>query len=411
MKRLLLCALTAFVSFRDIRAAEFRAGDEVRLTQKGTLFFKGQRFRDGEEGETFAVLAHRVDLGKVFVSGKDTEGKDIALAIDQSVTAAVPANADAMIRKVITALRDTKLSEALQIAEIGLRLYPANATLRQLRQDLTAFEETKRRLDSVKVSSATAQVDAERRRRNAATTDRPNRLTGDNTNQTRATQMRDEADRVERQAAVALASAEAAHARATAALDEIIKPVANLTPRGDSRAGKSAVSFDPELKDKLFAQYWVDPFVVPTLDSQADQPSYADTIAFIQRKLSELGQVVEVGFGRNNKQIIVRERSIYATPCTLVCFNPATLSPQVKTFRRNTTFRNQTLERGLVKVSGTDGQKNILLLFAPDVFSATLTSGPQAFYEFEVSDVGDAEKVAKAFAHLITLFGGKADSF
>jgi hypothetical protein len=71
--------------------AEFSKGDTIELTQDAPLFFRQATVRVAKKGERFVVLQDRPTEHRVYVSGKDAKGQEIALNIaEEAVVAAQP---------------------------------------------------------------------------------------------------------------------------------------------------------------------------------------------------------------------------------------------------------------------------------------------------------------------------------
>lgn len=70
-------------------AAEFSKGETIELTQDAPLHFKQTAVRVARKGERFTVLVDRPAEHRVYVSGRDERGQEIALSIAEEAVAAV----------------------------------------------------------------------------------------------------------------------------------------------------------------------------------------------------------------------------------------------------------------------------------------------------------------------------------
>ena len=178
------------------------------LLRKESLYFHDQVLREGKDGESFHVLAYRGEQKKVFVSAKDPQGKEIALAVDEAAVAVIHPNPLVLLDKAAEAAEDRKFDAAAALIAEALRAKPADEDIQKAQRLVASAREIKQRLDTSKAAFATIQTQADRQRHNASITDRPNPLTHDDTNQTRAREMREQADAKESRAGNGLKDAE-----------------------------------------------------------------------------------------------------------------------------------------------------------------------------------------------------------
>lgn len=207
--RSLFSAAILFVLTIGANADPIQPGDTIKLIRKEPLLFREQPFRDGEEGETFSVLARRPETGRVFVLLKDKDGKDIAASIpDNAVT--VVAKASTKIReRAVTAAKAGNLDEATRLIVEALKADPKDPELLAVSQAIITLGAAKETMEKAKKQQAQANVIATTKRKNAAVTNRPNPLApNDTSNQRRAEVMREEAQAMEAEAKLAVSNAQ-----------------------------------------------------------------------------------------------------------------------------------------------------------------------------------------------------------
>jgi len=150
----------------------------------------------------------------------------------------------------------------------------------------------------------------------------------------------------------------------------------------------------------------LEPLSVPNA-AEGSEPPYSETVSFIARKTIGGPYKHEIGYGRDSHLLIIRAIRQDGTPFQVCAVDPKALSPQVKVFKVNERTNGLMLEKGSVKIGCTNGKKEVLTYTAIAGVSRQLGNS----IELECTDLGDAQQVAAAFEHLITIFGGKPDSF
>ena len=160
-----------------------------------------------------------------------------------------------------------------------------------------------------------------------------------------------------------------------------------------------------------------DRFCEPELDV-VNGVSYDETISFIQSHWNDPYKKVQIGYGKVTKKIIIKFRYILpGYQDEILVLNPAQLNPEVKIFsetesngygsqtRYNTSFNSRSTERGSVLIETLNRQNT---LFQYDMWKSVYCTNQ---FKIPCADTSDAGKMAKAWSHLIYLFGGKNDSF
>jgi hypothetical protein len=139
----------------------------------------------------------------------------------------------------------------------------------------------------------------------------------------------------------------------------------------------------------------MDELVAPTDAIIESTPSYDETIQFINAKIYGA-----IGYGKNAAMMIHREKSRTAV------FNPKQLNREVR-FMANTRFG---VTSHSVLLQGRNGAEAFTIWrnFADKSFDKTSKTSS---LKIEVSNALDAEKVAKAYSHLILMFGGEKEAF
>ena len=144
------------------------------------------------------------------------------------------------------------------------------------------------------------------------------------------------------------------------------------------------------MAEKQFLEKISEPNGKPEFTSKATSPSYAETLDFINGKLSEAGWSMK--YGTNSKKFII----IHSSGAYFVDF--ATLSAGIK-YTTVGAFFKVTLEaagaRNPIQNIAMNGQ-------AEDAVTSI---------DVPCKDKFDSEKLAKAFRHLILMAGGKDDPF
>ena len=133
--------------------------------------------------------------------------------------------------------------------------------------------------------------------------------------------------------------------------------------------------------------------IPPTLHS-AGEPSYLDTVTYINNCLKQSGKFLYFDPKRN--KVVVT----YAQDCSAI-FDLADFDPKATEYTTKT-----------VKIYCTDRKAKVSYVCGDNTINTS------SFVEFECADFGSAsvsepqaERLARAFAHLIELFGGKRSLF
>jgi hypothetical protein len=153
----------------------------------------------------------------------------------------------------------------------------------------------------------------------------------------------------------------------------------------------------PKLTFKYLAS---EPFVVPEVDS-AETPSYADTVRFLEGHLDD----TKIGYGEASRMLIVRCYFAGRLENIIVC-DPTKLSTDVKTYSRTEQHGDEEAEVNGVEIDISNGAKDVYYAYDDSGFHQNLSA-----IKLKCHDSVDAEKVAKAWSHLIEMLGGKKDLF
>lgn len=146
-------------------------------------------------------------------------------------------------------------------------------------------------------------------------------------------------------------------------------------------------------------------FTEPPMANRAT-PTFKETINFISNKTSGTYKT-QIGYGKKSNRIIVRVFADEDMPLQVLTFDPADMSPEVKVFKITEPWMGIQVEKGSVRVNCTNNAHKVILYRAfagVDKFNVNLL-------EFHCNDLGDARQVAKAFSHLVSMFGGRRDTF
>jgi hypothetical protein len=349
-------------------AAQFQQGDEIKPTRDESLYFRDHVFRQAKAGETFSVLAHSPDTKKVFVRGTDTDGKQIALAIAEDAIAALPMDVAEVQAEAVAAAKSGRFSDGLHRLEHALRANPTDPSLQTAFKGISQLQVAATTLERAKAVKESVLPEIARKRKNATTANRSNPLDrNDRSGQTRAAQMRADADQTE---AIHRASVEHAQKEYDSALAQL-----------GAAPGSSGAATDD--------------FVEPILAVEAPNPTYAETIEFIN---SRLRKGAKMGYGKNLQKMIYRDRHY-----TYV-FDPKDLTPEVKFltsdnpgspyYGKNVLFqcrgRRQLIEKRGILQPETAMVRN---------------------FAIRASDEVEMTKLGNAVSHLIRILGGTDEAF
>lgn len=373
----ILCTLAATVAAEPIQP-----GDTIKLIRKAPLLFREQPLRDGEEGETFSVLACRPEAGRVFVLLKGKDGKDIAASIpDDAVT--VVAKASTKLReRAVAAAKAGRLEDATRLILEALKTSPKEPELLSLSRAVITIGAAKEAVEKAKKQQAHANGVAAAKRKNAAVADRPNPLApNDTSNQRRAEVMREEAQAIESEAKAALAEAQSRYQAA----------MALLTPpsTGDQRRieGPVAMSMDALMKDPPTNP---NPFVART-------PSFEETIDFINSKIK--GHQQRIWFGKNSRKMLVSYESLGQ----ILVVEPGKMVATVKI----EVITNDAIgvAQAWVRMECVGGNDEAEVVMA----DGKRTKGNS--FAVELDDPSDRDRVATACRHLLEISGAKKEAF
>lgn len=191
MIRILILSL--FFVAVSIGIAEFPPGARVRVVQNEPMLFEGRTYRTGKSGEEFIVLQHKVSTNTVFISFTEPNGRRIALSLPESAVQEVSIDTRAIAVSAAQAL--AKNNYPLAVAELK-RLqshFPNQLACSEAVQIVQSAIQSQQSLTAM-------MANVVRIRRNATVAGRPNALDKrDTSNQKRATSLRVEAAKIERQ--------------------------------------------------------------------------------------------------------------------------------------------------------------------------------------------------------------------
>ena len=365
----------------------FSQGDRVKLTRNEPLLFHDEVFRAGKEGESLTVLTHRPERQRVFVLGKDSAGKDIALSVAQDAVALVPVDTADLQRKAVALVKAENFTDAARLIDQAIRAEPSNPILANTKAAIGAASAARERLDAARANLGRVTAQAKLLRKNAAAIDRPNRLNAnDNTSQQRAERMRAEAAELETAVKQELAEAEDQWRGSVAALAQVLNSPASVAKAGG-------------ISHRTLKDWQEDPATVPTGDISASaDPSYETTIEFINGMIQDdfpsRQARPRLWFGKSSRKMIMQSSS------GVVAFDPKLLTPDVKY-----STGADGAGRHYVELSCTNGRPEILIV-ATDGKRELVKS-----FRLLTADRFDRDKLVKACQHLIGMFGGKEDPF
>ncbi len=438
-----IIAATLAVALSPITTeASFEEGDSVTVTRSVPLHFREEPLRTAKQGEVFRVLAHRDK--RVFLMEKSKDGKSIAIWVPEDSIALVLGDIQKLQKDAIAAVRAGNLDQASAILARAPRADRARPQIVALQKAVTDLMVAKQRMTASKAALAQVTAAADRLRKNAANVDRPNPLSpNDTSNQVRAAQMRKEADQMDSAAREAVSTSEQQHRSLLAAIDNAaatslvapgpaptaapgprIAPVPGreLTKKEQEqmvvqRAHEAAAS---EAMEIASGKRWgelqcnTDRFIEVVPPNPLVGPSYQETLAFINAKLAPYK---ELGYGEKSRKMIVRSLQAEGDgEGETILFNPADLNAKVRYETESRQFNYEVVERGRILLEAFNGQPLLTayeVRSTPDgVFSTQATPRSQCVLSITgtLSSM-DAQRLAKAFAHLILMFGGKGEAF
>lgn len=169
--------------------------------------------------------------------------------------------------------------------------------------------------------------------------------------------------------------------------------VAAPAPVSTPNATKPAVRFDA-LSAKQFTE---DRPVVPKnlLGTNSD-PSFEETLDFINRKLKDSGR--RIWFGERTQKMILLSGD------QVVVFDPGAFNAEVR-FRTN---KGQPYQYSDIEFEVTTGRDEVQFVS----LDGKIEKGKKLFLKWDDNlDPTELKRLATAFSHLIVLFGGKRDAF
>jgi hypothetical protein len=242
-----------------------------------------------------------------------------------------------------------------------------------------------------------AAFEIARIRKNAKVSARPNPLITDGSNLKRAQEQENKADALEDEGQRMLANT----AQRTEELTQSVSKFIVAVREADARERQRLMAKTNEEESKRLAleklkrtqEFFTsldEPEGKPEFADENAKPSYTETIDFINAKLHHNQWRLRYGT-RSNQFILVHPNGAYF-------FRPRSLSPVVKS--------EATGDLHFVKLEVSDPKSSIKVVAReaaaqPDLRKIAIPS----------ADRVDSEKLAKAFGHLITMAGAKADPF
>lgn len=431
-------------------ASAFQAGDEVKLTRDEVLRFRDEEFRQGKTDEKFTVLAHRPEIKKVFLSTSGKSGEQIAVSVSEDAVALVPLDLAKVHKDALTATNVGKFADALKLIDEALRSHANDAGLRQMRAAVVQWQSASDQLRKAQDNQKRVVAEAAKLRKNAGVADRPNPLNpADTSNHQRAEAMRDQADRLEQAGKAAIENAQSALTSAKdslAVLGEkklaydrgqvtsppskasqkiIPQPGVELTAR--EVAQNKAIEQREEDERRAEAErgrealkQWTDdpPGIPEFATSQKSDPSFEQTLEFINAKLKSTGR--RIWFGERARMMILTDGF------EVVVFDPAACDPEV-TYGTKQEEREHaryplagsglppimdryTVDHSTIQIGCTDGREAIQFFR----MSGRNSKGDKLFLHWETPrtiESTDLKKLANAFSHLITIAGGRKGTF
>jgi hypothetical protein len=404
----LVLLLVAMLVSTYANAASFAEGDQIKVTRAAPMFFRSEKYRDGNEGETFNVLAYRPELKKVFVLAKGKDGKDLALSIDETAVQLVPADPVAALAAAKTAMAAKRFADASAVIAAAMRTNLGDTSLSSALSAVKETEAASKAIGDAKATAGRTAADIIRIRKNARVIDHPSALFPDDTsNQTRAAALREQADALEQKAAASLREAEGKYAAASSAFNRLVDAASK--PPADVKTGVKRIV--PEATKKFFAEWEEDakqtgtPPGVPLELAKAEklengEPGYEATIAFLNNRM----RFAKVYFSEKRQKMVVSRSDRGVDFCV---FDPAEMNPGIKyrtTQTRGTSFvPSRKVHTFTIETSGNKG--------GIEIFDGGEEPKRVAGFSLYAADEIELEKLAKAWRHLILLCGGKEDPF
>ena len=401
-----------------VSAVQFQPNDEVHLMRDTPLLFLDKPLRQGVAGETFKVLAYQPAQKQVFLAAKDPTGKEIAVSVAEESVSLVPSDKAKVQANVLAAASNQQFTVAKNLLDQALRASPDDVDLHSMSIALEAVNRSAQQLSQASAGQQTVEADLKRRRQNAVVTDRSNPLDpSDHSGRQRAAQMRAEANRIEAQSKQVLQTAQSDYEAVLSALrataqeqtpgpipPKVVKypsfqPGLPMTAE-QSRQLRQAQEQAQRENDRLqrarndALKEWLDDESVRPTGVSASKPSYEETLDFINGRLARFQQ--RLWFGKNHQKLIYRSYDHIAL------LDPADLSSDVKTIQRQDGSGPHFFVQ-LQTLGDHNGIEFLDRAGAESRFGHSLT--------MECEDNVEADRVAAACRHLITMFGGKPEPF
>ncbi len=186
------------------------------------------------------------------------------------------------------------------------------------------------------------------------------------------------------------AKAAESNAAEQAAIAQLNDAVGN-NPNGQKNYDAEAEREWEARKEKL--KQWLDdqPVTPPQLQGGLFTPSYADTVEFINAKLKPYGKI---WFGEKAQKMILQE------PGVIVVFDPSKCDPRIK--------YGMKWDRYCIQFETSGGGDELLLI---GTWQDSYQKKSNSFVFQTNTDSSDSERIAKAFRHLIEMFGGTPGNF
>jgi hypothetical protein len=159
-------------------------------------------------------------------------------------------------------------------------------------------------------------------------------------------------------------------------------------------------------------------FVAPDNLTIIDGPTYQETIDFINGRLAANHRAVgiqSIGFGEKSKKLMFKTTAAgNAVLDSIAMFNPMDISAEVqeRTFSRTFGDNSSTTYYDVV-LTAKDHKQSILDVCLTDQVKPPrlVQSGEDSLVVFETEDNLEADKMTKAFAHLLALLGATKEAF
>ena len=201
------------------------------------------------------------------------------------------------------------------------------------------------------------------------------------------------------------------------------EPVAAPNSIQNSKPIAQPEEWSPPLKDisqntnySEFEELTKEEFVKPELESDST-PTYEETIGYIQSTQYSRYAKYQIGFGKKCHKLIIRSYSCGAVSPTpvlteIMIVNPVDLSPVTHSEQSESLPSNkyQSVEHLFTtRMLCTNGARKVEWIQFNPIFRQ-IKKGYSRDLLLQCSDDDSAQKLGKAWSHLIQLFGGKSSS-